>query len=312
MVIDIRVAEDGKRADSYISSRLNLSRNRVQESIKKGKILLNGKVFKPSTQLKPGDIIYGEIGDVSETIDLKPLDYPLRVLYEDEYIIVIDKPRGIVVHPAKGHLDDTIVNALLKHCKDLKGIGGELRPGIVHRLDKDTAGVMVIAKDDKSYYELQRQFKDREVEKRYLALIYGVPKKAEDTIVTGIGRSERDRKKFSVKDIGRGKEAISHYKLLKTNGQLSLVEIIIKTGRTHQIRVHMSYMGTPIIGDKVYGKKNFGGSIKDRELMSFIENVEGQLLLACELSFLHPFSKEKMTFKAHIPEEMKKVIDIMD
>lgn len=310
MVIDIKVDGLYKRADIYLSTKLNLSRNRVQDYIKNGRILLNYKIFKPSTSLKSGDIITGEVETEPENIDLKPFDYQLKILFEDDWLIVIDKEKGIVVHPAKGHKDDTIVNALLNHCKDLKGIGCKLRPGIVHRLDKDTSGVMVIAKEEKSYYELQKQFKERLVEKKYLALIYGTPKKMEDTIITGIGRSESDRKRFSVKQ--SGKEAVSQYKVLATNKEVSLVEINIKTGRTHQIRVHMSYIGHPIIGDSVYGKKNYGGFIKDRQLLSMIEKIEGQALLSYSLSFYHPVTKKYLSFNASIPEEMKKIIEYID
>ncbi len=310
MVINIEVSNSSPRADLYICERLNLSRSKIQDYIKRGKILLNGKTFKPSTPLKDGDLINGEIEEDVESSDILPLAYPLKILYEDENIIVIDKEKGMVVHPAKGHKNDTLVNALLFHCKDLKGIGGDIRPGIVHRLDKDTSGIMVVAKDEESYYELQRQFKERLVEKRYLALIYGLPKKPEDTIVTGIGRSEKDRKKFAVKE--NGKESISHYKVINSNGQISLVEITIKTGRTHQIRVHMSYLGNPIVGDTVYGKKNFASSIKEKALISYLERIEGQALVAYELTFFHPKRKEKMSFKSSIPESIKKLIDYLD
>lgn len=310
MVIEFKVESIYKRADTYLTSKLQLSRNKIQDYIKSGKILLNNNFFKPSTSLKKGDRITAYIEEESESLNLKPYNYKLKILYEDDDIIVIDKQKGLVVHPARGHTDDTLVNALINHCSDLVGIGSKLRPGIVHRLDKDTSGVMVVAKNENSYYELQKQFKERLVEKKYLALIYGLPKKTEDIIITGIGRSSKDRKKFSVSS--KGKEAITHYRVLKTNYQISLVDITIKTGRTHQIRVHMNYIGHPIIGDKTYGKKNYGGYIKDKNLFQLIDKIEGQALIAYSLRFTHPTTGKELFFNAHIPLDIQNLIDYLD
>ncbi len=309
-MIDIEVEGSHKRADLYLSCQLNISRSKVQQFIREGKILLNGKIFKPSAELNKGDRITGFIDSEPQEIDLKPLEYPLKIVYEDSHIMVIDKDKGMVVHPAKGHKDDTLVNAIINHCKDLKGIGGELRPGIVHRIDKDTAGLLVVAKDEESYGNLQRQFAHREIEKSYLAIVYGCPEMTEGAIVTKIGRSEKDRKKFSVRQ--EGKEAVSHYKVLKTDGQISLVEVMIKTGRTHQIRVHLSHIKHPIVGDNIYGKKNFGAHIKDKELLKLINDIDGQVLLAYRLSFIHPVENKKMEFKAEIREDMKNLINYLE
>lgn len=310
MVIDICVDVPSKRADIYISHILNFSRNQVQKLIESKCLFLNGTSFKPSSSLKIGDKISGEIPDESEESFLQPTDMPITIIYEDEHIIVVNKEKGVVVHPAHGHKNDTLVNAIINHCSDLKGIGGVLRPGVVHRLDKDTAGLIVFAKDELSYKELQRQFKQRLVKKHYKVLILGTPKKSEDTIVTNISRALKDRKKFAVSI--EGKEAITHYKLLKSNKGISLLEVDIKTGRTHQIRVHMEHIGTPVLGDPFYNKKNYKTYIKDPALLELLTSLKGQTLFAEHLEFAHPVSGELMKFNGVMPEDMKKIIREID
>lgn len=307
MVTDFTVDASYKRVDVYLAQKLNLSRNQIQKYIENGYIKLNGNILKPSNSLKAGDLVSVNIPEESETSQLEAIDMPLNILYEDSDIIVLNKEKGIVVHPANGHRNDTLVNAILGYCQDLKGVGGVLRPGVVHRLDKDTAGVMVFAKDDVSYKELQRQFKEREVKKRYLALVLGKLKMHQATIVTKIGRKEKDRIKFSVKQ--DGKEAITEYKLLKEGAGISLVEVFIKTGRTHQIRVHMEYIGNPIIGDPFYNKKQYKGIIKDHDLLKLAIEAKGQTLFAEYLEFKHPKSGKIMGFHGIMPDDMKNIIE---
>lgn len=310
MVVKLKVDFPAKRADIFISEKLGLTRSKTQNLIEKGFLLLNSKAFKPSTHLKIGDIISGSIPEIEEDIDLKPIDLPLDIIYEDDSIILINKPKGIVVHPSFGHKEDTIVNAIIHHCKDILNIGGSKRPGVVHRLDKDTSGILLFAKNDTALHELQRQFKNREVVKKYLALLLGRPQKNEDTIITNLGRHPRDRKKFAVTKEGR--QAITEYKILKTVSGVSLAEINIKTGRTHQIRVHMNYINTPIIGDTDYNKKSYENTIKDKNLLILCKEIKGQALCAYFLSFKHPKTNKPMEFKVSPPSDMLKIINWME
>lgn len=307
MVTDFSVDAPYKRVDIYLSQKLNLSRSQIQKFIENGYIKLNGNFPKPSNSVKAGDLVSVNIPEEPEFSQLEAICMPLNILYEDEYIIVLSKEKGIVVHPANGHRNDTLVNAILGHCQDLKGVGGVLRPGVVHRLDKDTAGVMVFAKDDVSYKELQRQFKEREVKKRYLALVLGKLKTHQGTIVTKIGRKEKDRIKFSVKQ--EGKDAITEYRVLQEGAGISLVEVFIKTGRTHQIRVHMEYIGNPIIGDPFYNKKQYKDFIKDSDLLKLATEVKGQALFAEYLEFKHPITGKIMGFHGIMPDDMKNIIE---
>lgn len=305
MVVEVIVENDSKRADSYLSQVLPLSRNQIQKYIKEHILTLNGLPFKPSDSLRAGDKITGHLPS-EETSQLQPVNIPLEILYEDSDIIVINKEKGVVVHPACGHHNDTLVNALLFHCKDFQPIGGILRPGVVHRLDKDTAGVLVFAKNEKALKELQRQFKERTVKKRYLALVLGTPPKMEDIIITAIGRKSNDRLKFAVKK--EGKEAITHYRTLLSSEGISLIEVFIKTGRTHQIRVHMNFIGNPILGDKFYNKKNYSQYIKDKTLLQMAMAIEGQALFAEHLEFKHPTTGNLLSFHGLMPDDMKKIV----
>ncbi len=310
MVVDLNVDLPSKRADLFLVTKLNLSRNQIQKLIEQNHLLLNGAPFKPSVSLKKGDRITGSLPEEKEESFLEPVNLPITILYEDEHIIVVNKEKGMVVHPAHGHKNDTLVNAILSHCKDLKGVGGVLRPGVVHRLDKDTSGVIVFAKDEESYKELQRQFKAREVKKRYLVIVLGCPVKTEDTIVSNISRSTKDRKKFTVsKD---GKEAITFYKTIKSAGGVSLLEASIKTGRTHQIRVHMEHIGTPVLGDPCYNKKNYKNFIKDPLLLEAVSTLKGQALFAEYLEFKHPVTGKIIGFHGIMPEDMKNIIKRLD
>ena len=286
------------RLDSYIVTKEDLSRAMVQKLLEENNILVNGSIKKSSYKVKMGDKIDITINKPKES-KIEAQDIPVEIVYEDADIIVVNKPKGLVVHPANGNPDGTLVNAIMNICKDsLSGIGGEKRPGIVHRLDKDTSGLLIIAKNDKAHIKMSEQIKNRKVKKIYIALVRGIIKENEATINMPIARSKKDRKKMAVdKD---GKEAVTHFKVLKRYDKYTLLEIKIDTGRTHQIRVHMSEIGHPVIGDEVYsnGKNEFG--------------VKGQMLHARSLDFEHPITGEKMHLEAEIPEYFKKVIDICE
>lgn len=296
--MNIKINEDnvGKRIDSFIPLvQKEISRSMVQKLIEQKSIKVNGKDTKHSYKLKLNDEIEITIPQAKE-IDLKAQDIPLNVIYEDNDIIVINKPKGMVVHPANGNPDGTLVNAVMNLCKDsLSGIGGEIRPGIVHRLDKDTSGAIIVAKNDKAHIALSEQLKNHEVKKTYLALVRGIIKENEATINMPIARSKKDRKKMDVdKD---GKEAITHFKVLgRYKNKYTLLQINLETGRTHQIRVHLSHIGYPIIGDEVYsnGKNEW--------------NVSGQCLHAWKLEFKHPITGKEISLEAEIPEYFKKII----
>ena len=294
----IKINEEnvGTRIDALIPMlETDISRSAVQRLIEEQNIKVNGKEIKHSYKMKKDDEIEITIPDAKE-IDLKAQDIPLDVIYEDNDIIVINKPKGMVVHPANGNPDGTLVNAIMKICKEsLSGIGGEIRPGIVHRLDKDTSGAIIVAKNDKAHINLSEQIKNHEVKKTYLALVRGIIKENEATINMPIARSKKDRKKMDVdKD---GKEAITHFKVLgRFKNKYTLLQINLETGRTHQIRVHLSHIGYPIIGDEVYsnGKNEW--------------NVKGQCLHAWKLEFLHPTTGKKISLEAEIPEYLKNII----
>lgn len=290
---------DNIRLDSYISTKdPSLSRSNIQKLLDENNITVNDGFKKNSYKVKHGDVIKINIPEVRE-LNLKAQDIPIDVVYEDDYIIVVNKPKGMVVHPASGNPDGTLVNAIMNICKDsLSGIGGEKRPGIVHRLDKNTSGLLIVAKNDEAHIKISEQIKNRAVKKIYIALVRGIIQEDEATINMPIARSKKDRKKMAVdKD---GKEAITHFKVLKRYDNYTLVQVKIDTGRTHQIRVHMSYIGHPIIGDDVYsnGKNEFG--------------VEGQMLHAKSLDFKHPITNKSMHFEAELPEYFKNVIALCD
>lgn len=300
MKLKIKVENnENKRIDAYISAvNENYSRTAVQRLIDEDKIIVNGKKIKASYKVQIGDIIEIEESKPKE-IDLKAQDIPIEILYEDRDIIVVNKPKGMVVHPANGNPDGTLVNAIMAVCKDsLSGIGGEIRPGIVHRLDKNTSGAIIIAKNDKAHINLSEQLKNHEIKKTYIALVRGVVKENNATINMPIGRSKKDRKKMDVDK--NGKEAITHFKVLKRYKDCTLLEINIETGRTHQIRVHLSHIGYPIIGDEVYsnGKNKW--------------NIEGQCLHAKSLDFKHPITGKNMHIEAPIPEYFENIIKELD
>ena len=295
IVVDI----DNMRLDAYISKiNSNISRTMVQKLIQEGNVFVNGKEKKISYKVQVGDIIEINIPKPQETT-IKPENIPIEIVYEDMDIIVVNKPKGMVVHPANGNPDGTLVNAVMAICKDsLSGIGGEIRPGIVHRLDKDTSGLLIVEKNDKAHINMSNQIKNREVKKIYIALVRGLVSEDEATINMPIGRSTKDRKKMAIRK--DGKEAVTHFKVLKRYSKYTLLEIKIDTGRTHQIRVHMSEIGHPVVGDMVYsnGKNEFG--------------VEGQMLHAKSLDFKHPVTGEKMHLEAELPPYFKDVLEKLE
>ena len=275
-----------------------MSRETIQRMIKTGKILVNNKQEKASFKTTVGDLITLE-EEIPEEIELKPQEMPLDIIYEDDDMLVINKEKGIVVHPGNGNPDGTLANAVMAKCKgSLSGIGGKIRPGIVHRIDKDTSGLIIVAKNDTAHINLSKQIQDRKVKKTYIALVRGVIKENEATINMPIGRSSKDRKKMAVtKD---GKEAITHFKVLKRYNGFTLLEVKIETGRTHQIRVHLSEIGYPIVGDEVYsnGKNPFG--------------VKGQMLHAEKLELKHPRTGKDLTFEAPVPKYFENIINQLE
>ena len=286
----------GLRLDKAISMKdKDLSRVAVQRMIDEENILVNGKKAKASYKIALGDIISIEKEEPKE-IELKPQDIPLDIVYEDDDIVVVNKQKGLVVHPGNGNPDGTLVNAIMNKCKDsLSGIGGEIRPGIVHRIDKDTSGLLIIAKNDKAHINMSEQIKNHEVKKTYLALIRGVLKENNATIDMPIARSTKDRTKMAVSKTG--KNAVTHVKVLERFKGYTYIEVNIETGRTHQIRVHLSQIGYPIVGDYVYsnGKNPF--------------DVVGQMLHSYKLEFKHPITGKEMCLVADIPDYFKKVLD---
>ncbi len=290
--------EKGIRLDLFLSRKLpkSISRNMIQKAIKEGKVKVNGSVVKPSYRLKGGEEIILEV-PTKEKPEILPENIPLDVIYEDKDIIVINKEAGMIVHPLPSKTSGTIVNAILALCDDLQGIGGVLRPGIVHRLDKETSGVMVIAKNDLSHNFLSLQFKNREVKKRYLAIVGGCVNKDYGVIDSPIGRHPQIRIKMALLDWG--KSAVTEFRVLRRFGKIAtLVEAKPKTGRTHQIRLHMKSIGNPILGDKLYGK-----GVKDA-----IFGANRQMLHALSIEFKHPRTGKYMRFNAPLPDDFKKVL----
>ena len=292
----VKKEDTNNRIDAYLSLKNDdFSRVAIQRLIEEQKILVNGKKTKASYKVQENDKIILE-EEMPKAISLKAQQIPIEIIYEDNDIIVVNKPKGLVVHPANGNPDGTLVNAIMAICKDtLSGIGGELRPGIVHRLDKDTSGLLIVAKNDKAHINMSEQIKNHEVEKTYIALVRGFVKENEATINMPIGRSTKDRKKMAV--VNTGKEAITHFKVIGRYDKYTLLEVKIETGRTHQIRVHLSQIGYPIVGDATYsnGKNEW--------------NIEGQCLHAKSLKFKHPITGKEMFLEANLPKYLEDVLN---
>ena len=288
--------EKGQRLDVFVVERFpELSRSHVQKLIEQGNVLVDGSVRKANYKLRGGEAVQVTVPQ-AEPISVEPEDIPLDILYEDKDIIVVNKARGMVVHPASGVYSGTLVNALLYHCQDLSGINGEIRPGIVHRLDKDTSGVMVCAKNDTAHLNLAEQIRTKTAHRTYWAIVHGNIKEEAGIIKGDIGRHPTDRKKMAIVR-ENGKPAVTHFKVLERFGEYTLVECQLETGRTHQIRVHMTSIGHPLINDPKYGPKK-----------SSPFAINGQALHSLQLTLTHPVTKEEMTFTAPIPTDMEKIL----
>lgn len=299
--------EGGTRLDVFLARQdIALSRSQVQRLIDEKKVRVNDGAEKASFKLRAGDTVT-LTQEAPKDYHVSPEDIPLSIVYEDPSIIVVDKPAGMVVHPAASHFEGTLVNALLHHCRDLSGIGGFLRPGIVHRLDKDTSGLIVVAKSDAAHQELAKQFKEHLVKKRYRTLVFGDMEGDEGVIDSPVGRHPVDRKKMSTKS-RRGKEALTRWRVLERYGTLTFLDVEIETGRTHQIRVHLHSAGHPLLGDNVYGHSAKQlQNVQDSLLRSRLRGMKRQALHAGGLEFRHPASRERLEFVSSLPDDMEKV-----
>ncbi len=297
-IYNVEVRDKNKRLDLFLNDEIeDISRSALHRLIEKGNIKVNGKGVNKSYKLREGDIIEVDM-PLPEAVEIAAENIPLDILYEDKDIIVVNKPRDMVVHPAPGHYTGTLVNALMYHCGgELSGINGELRPGIVHRIDKDTSGVLVIAKSDIAHRGLSAQLAEHSMKRLYNAVVYNGFDTDEGTVSANIGRSTNDRKKMAV--VKEGRNAVTHYKVLERLGKFTLLELRLETGRTHQIRVHMSHIGHPLLGDEVYGPKK----------PPF--NTEGQILHARVLGFIHPVTGKYMEFETELPEYFVKILELL-
>ncbi len=293
--LNVENCDEGIRLDQYLTKQLDLTRTRIQTLVKENNVMVNNMKTKAAYKIEFGDSIRVNIPDIIEQ-NIEAEDIKLDIMYQDTDVAVINKYPGMVVHPAHGHYSGTLVNAILFQIKDLSGINGEIRPGIVHRLDKDTSGLVIIAKNDRSHTVLSDMFKNKEVKKTYLAIVKGKVINNIGRIETNIGRDNKDRKKMAViENDNIGKVAITNYKVIDSNDKYSLLEVNIETGRTHQIRVHMKYIGHPILGDSVYGKSD--------------KKNTRQMLHAYKLEFDHPITSKKMILKAPLPKDFLDALD---
>ena len=308
--IDVRLepAHAGWRLDRALADAVpTLSRERLKALIRSGALEGSaGSVRDPAAKVR-GDEAFRLAVPEPEPAHNAPQDIPLRVIFEDEHLLVVDKPAGLVVHPAAGNRDGTLVNALLHHCGgSLSGIGGVARPGIVHRIDKDTSGLLVVAKTDVAHEGLAKQFAAHSVDRRYLAVVSGVPKASEGTVNASLARSSANRKKIAIVEEGRGKRAVTHWRRLSVLGDAALIECQLETGRTHQVRVHMASIGHPLIGDPVYGRS--GKS--HRKLLNELQ-FQRQALHAAELGFTHPVTKRRLSFASAMPPDMQELMSAL-
>lgn len=298
MILEITENQAGERIDRFLADSQDLTRSFLQKILKEGEVIVNGKSVKANYKLRKGDRIEFEIPEAVEP-DIVAEDIPLSILYEDADALVVDKPKGMVVHPAAGHYSRTLVNAVMYHCKgELSGINGVLRPGIVHRIDRDTTGSIIICKNDMAHNEIARQLKEHSINRRYRAIVTGVLKDEEGTIEGAIGRDKKDRKKMAI--TADGKPAVTHYRVLQRFKHYTYVECVLETGRTHQIRVHMASIGHPLLGDEVYGRRS------DKY------KCEGQCLHAMTLGFHHPRTGEYIEVNAPLPPYFEHLLAVLE
>ena len=291
----IIIADEKVRIDKYLIDKTGYSRSKIQKMIGNGAILVNGEEVKNSYSLSIGDEI--EIVDnYEEVIDIGAEDIDLDIVYEDDYLLVVNKPSGMVVHPANGNYSGTLVNALMYHCNKLSHVNGDVRPGIVHRIDKDTSGLLLVAKNDEVHQNLAKQISEKSVLRKYIALVQGVIHEDTATIDAPIGRDIHDRKKMAVTS-DNSKDAVTHLRVLERYEKATLIECTLETGRTHQIRVHLSYIGHPVVNDPVYGYKH----LDDKEF--------GQMLHAEAIGFVHPITGKYLEFHADIPDKFKEILN---
>ncbi len=286
--------EAGMRADVALAQLLEITRSNMQKLLEEGRAVRGQKVIKSNYRVKAGEEILVDLPE-PQPLDVQPEDIPLNIIYEDDDVVVVNKARGMVVHPAAGNYNGTLVNALLYHCKNLSGINGVIRPGIVHRLDKDTSGIMICAKNDSAHLSLSEQIQSKTAQRTYLAVVRGNVKNDSGIIETQIARDKNDRKKMAVVAEG-GRQAITEYEVAERFGKYTVVRCRLKTGRTHQIRVHMEYLGYPLVGDPKYSP------------MKTPFAINGQALHSLTLSFTHPRTGERLTFEAPLPEDMQKIL----
>ena len=293
----VTTEETGIRIDKLLSDRIDaITRSHIQKLIEGGNVTIFGSSVKTNYKVKAGDEIIVTIPEVDET-EILPEDIPINIVYEDDDMLVVDKPQGMVVHPAVGNYTGTLVNALMYRCGDtLSGINGEKRPGILHRIDKDTSGLLMVAKTDRAHIGLSEQIKEHSLTRAYKALVHGGFSAETGTIDAPIGRHPTDRKKMTITE-KNSREAVTHYRVLEKLGKYTFIECVLETGRTHQIRVHMSHNGHPIVGDKTYG-------VKKEEF-----SLEGQLLHAYKIGFIHPVKNEYMEFVSELPDYFERVLD---
>ncbi len=296
-VLRFETEEAGIRADKYLGMHTDLSRTRIQQLAEEGRMLVNGKPAKSSLKLEAGDVIELEVPEVVP-LDLEPENIPLDILYEDSDLLVINKPKGMIVHPAPGVSSGTLVNALLYHCKDLSGINGVQRPGIVHRIDKDTTGCLVVCKNDFSHEAIAAQLEKKTCHREYRAVVSGVIEHDRGLVDAPIGRDPRDRQRMAVTEKG-SRDARTHFQVLERFRDATYIDCALETGRTHQIRVHMKYINHPIMGDEVYGSR-----------CPYFD-TEGQVLHAYRITFVHPRSGKEMSFEAPLPDYFEKLLGIL-
>lgn len=299
-VFEVSDQQEGERLDKFLSNIYpDLSRSFFQKLIKNQQVLVNGSLQKASYPVNLLDLVTVEIPD-AVPISIEPEDIPLDILYEDDDVLIVNKPKGMVVHPSAGHYSGTLVNAVMYHCKDsLSGIGGEIRPGIVHRIDMDTTGALIVCKNDASHAEIAAQIKEHSVNRIYVGIVCGNIKEEEGTIEGAIGRHPTDRKKMAVNE-KNGKPAVTHFKVLERLGNYTYTEFKLETGRTHQIRVHMAKIGHPLLGDLLYGSSHCA-----------FKHLQGQTLHARTIGFIHPKTGDYIEFSAPLPEYFEKLLKIL-